>query len=113
MTAKIELLSNIPAELREPKRWLQYYEKRDEKHPEKKPGKCPTVKYATPEDREANLRSLDHLLARKLQRKHPEQVDGDDGECYRPLPLDHREPPAAGDGTPPTSEEQNTACCAG
>ncbi len=42
---------NIPAELRQPALWLQYYLSPDPKKPDKKPRKHPEVKYATPEDR--------------------------------------------------------------
>lgn len=59
-----ELLRNIPQELRTPPLWLHYYLKPVPKKPDKKPGKCPCVKYGTPEDRKANLRSLDHMLGR-------------------------------------------------
>ena len=82
MTDKIELLVNIPAELREPKLWLQYYLKPDPKKPDKKPGKCPCVKYATPEDREANLRSLDHLLTRKPQAGFQRWIGKDEGFVF-------------------------------
>jgi hypothetical protein len=53
---------NIPTELRQPPLWLQYYLSPDPKRPDKKPRKHPCVKYATAEDRAANLRSLDYLI---------------------------------------------------
>jgi hypothetical protein len=82
-----ELLSNIPHELREPKRWLQYYLKTDAAKPDKKPGKCPCVKYGTPEDREANLRSLDHLMTRPKQAGFQRWVGKDEGFIF--VDLDH------------------------
>jgi hypothetical protein len=85
MTA--ELLANIPSELRAPPRWLQYYSKTDAKHPEKKPGKCPCVKYGTPEDRTANLRSLDHLMERPKQAGFQRWVSKDEGLVF--VDLDH------------------------
>jgi hypothetical protein len=64
----IQKFENIPAELRQPALWLPYYLKSDPKRPDKKPGKCPTVKYGTPEDRKANLRGLDHLLENRQEQ---------------------------------------------
>jgi hypothetical protein len=87
MTTNSELLADIPPELREPARWLQYYLKTDPKHPEKKPSKCPTVKYGTPVDREANLRSLDKLLTRPKQAGFQRWVGKDEGLVF--VDLDH------------------------
>jgi putative DNA primase/helicase len=62
-----KLLANIPAELRTPPLWLQFYNVVDPKRPDKKPSPHPCVKFKTPELRSANLRSLDHLMGRKAQ----------------------------------------------
>jgi AAA domain len=77
-----EFLSNIPPELRTPALWLQYYEVRDPKKPDKKPGKHPCVKYATPEHRKANLRPLDELLKRPKQAGFQRYVDKAEGFVY-------------------------------
>jgi hypothetical protein len=82
-----ELLANIPAELRAPPLWLQYYLKSDPKHPDKKPGKCPCMKYGTPEDRANNLRSLDHLLTRPKQAGFQRWVSKNEGFVF--VDLDH------------------------
>lgn len=77
---------DIPTELREKPLWLQYYLSPDPKRPDKKPRKHPEVKYATPEDRKANLRTLDHLLAnRQLSRSgggYQRWVDKSEGFTY-------------------------------
>ena len=65
-----KFLINIPAELRSPQQWVQYYLKKDNKRPEKKPSKVPTVQWGTPEVRTANLRSLDCLLQQRAGTKH-------------------------------------------
>jgi len=70
MTTNLEQLKNIPAELRTPPLWLQYYLKPDPKKPDKKPGKCPCVKWSTPEYRAAYLRPLDYLLQNRASTKH-------------------------------------------
>ena len=89
-TAKeIELLAGIPAELRIPPQWLQYYLKSYSKK-DKKPGKCPCVKWGTPELRAENLRSLDHLLKERGSRDHAgfqRYVDKSEGYVY--IDLDH------------------------
>ena len=82
-----ELLNNIPAELRAQPLWLQYYLKYDPKHPDKKPGKCPCMKYGTPEDRANNLRSLDHLLTRPKQAGFQRWVSKNEGFVF--VDLDH------------------------
>jgi hypothetical protein len=85
--SQTELVYNIPAELRAPTLWLQYYLKSDPKHPDKKPGKCPCVKYGTPEDRTANLRSLDHLMKRDKQAGFQRWVGKNEGFVF--VDLDH------------------------
>lgn len=70
MTTNLEHLKNIPNELRKPPLWLQYYLKTDPKKPDKKPGKCPCLKWSTPEYRAANLRPLDYLLQNRAGTKH-------------------------------------------
>lgn len=87
MTTNLEHLKNIPAELREPSCWLQYYLKPDPKHPDKKPSKCPTVKYSTPELRAANLRPLDKLLIRPKQAGFQRWIGKDEGFVF--VDLDH------------------------
>jgi AAA domain-containing protein len=82
MTTTLEHLSNIPAELREPAVWLQYYLKPDPKHPDKKPSKCPTVKYSTPELRAANLRPLDKLLTRPKQAGFQRWIGKNEGFVF-------------------------------
>lgn len=79
---------HIPAELRTPQLWLQYYLSPDLKKPEKKPRKHPCVKYATPGDRAANLRSLDYLLENRPAQKGVQRyVDKSEGFTY--IDLDH------------------------
>ncbi|MGA2989333.1 MAG: AAA family ATPase, partial [Candidatus Korobacteraceae bacterium] len=68
-TTTADSYGNIPSELRTPKLWLQWYPERNPKKPGKKPRKHPCVKYATPADREANLRSLDYLLENRPKQK--------------------------------------------
>ncbi len=85
--SQTELVYNIPAELRAPTLWLQYYLKSDPKHPDKKPGKAPCVKYGTPEDRTANLRPLDHLIKRDKQAGFQRWVSKDEGLVF--VDLDH------------------------
>jgi hypothetical protein len=94
----IELLRNIPAELREPARWLQYYLKPDPKHPDKKPSKCPTVKYSTPELRAANLRPLDKLLTRPKQAGFQRWIGKDEGLVF--VDLDKVRNPDTGEVEP-------------
>jgi hypothetical protein len=65
----VELLKNIPEELRQPPFWLYYNDKPDPKKPNKKPRKLPQVKWGTPELRKANLRSLDYLLTERTENK--------------------------------------------
>jgi AAA domain len=89
-TANSEFLSRIPAELRNPPLWLQYYLKQDATRPEKKPRKQPIVKWGTAEDRKANLRSLDYLLAERAGTKHDgfqRFIDKTEGFVY--IDLDH------------------------
>ena len=82
MTKTNDNLINIPPELRTPPLWLQYYETRDPKKPDKKPGKHPCVKYSTPEYRKANLRPLDDLLNRPKQAGYQRYVDKSEGFVY-------------------------------
>jgi hypothetical protein len=82
---------NIPTELRQQPLWLQYYLSPDPKKPEKKPRKHPCVKYATPDDRTANLRSLDYLIA---NREAPKNGGGyqryvQPGEGFVFIDIDH------------------------
>ena len=86
-TANTDFLSNIPDELRAQPLWLQYYLKSDPKHPDKKPSKCPCMKYGTPEDRANNLRSLDHLLTRPKQAGFQRWVSKNEGFVF--VDLDH------------------------
>lgn len=81
---------NIPAELRQPPMWLQYYLSPDPKKPDKKPRKHPCVKYATAEDRAANLRSLDYLLENRQPAKgggYQRYVEPKEGLVF--VDLDH------------------------
>ena len=83
-----ELLKNIPAELRTPAKWLQYYLKKNPKKPNKKPSKAPVMKYGTPKERAANLRSLDYLLEnREPQAGFQRYVDKEEGFTF--IDLDH------------------------
>lgn len=90
--------NSIPAELRWPAAWLQYYLSPDPKKLDKKPRKHPCVKYGTPEDRKANLRSLDHLLENRTMYKNggvQRFVDKAEGFTY--IDLDHVRDKANGD----------------
>jgi hypothetical protein len=88
-TAKeLELLGNIPDELRTPPQWVQYYLKAYSKS--KKPGKCPCLKWGTPELRKENLRSLDYLIKERADKDHAgfqRFVDKSEGFVY--IDLDH------------------------
>jgi hypothetical protein len=80
----------IPAELRQPALWLQYYLSPDPKKPDKKPRKHPEVKYATPEDRQANLKSLEYLIQNRRLAKnggYQRYIDPQEGFVY--IDLDH------------------------
>jgi primase-polymerase (primpol)-like protein len=57
-----EILANIPECLRTPPLWVRFDLKRDPKKPDRKPSPRPVMKWADPEDRKANLRSLDYLI---------------------------------------------------
>jgi hypothetical protein len=88
--APVPNYENIPAELREPALWLQYYPSLNPKHPDKKPRKHPEVKYGTPEERDANLRSLDYLIANRTLKTgggYQRWTDPDEGLTY--IDLDH------------------------
>lgn len=92
---------NIPAELRQPALWLQYYLSHDLKRPDKKPRKHPTVKYATPEDRSANLKALDYLIANRQLAKgggYQRYVDKAEGFVY--IDIDKVRSPETGDVQP-------------
>lgn len=96
---------NIPAELRQPPLWLQYYLSPDPKKPDKKPRKHPCVKYATPEDRVANLRSLDYLLENRQLPKgggHQRYVQPNEGFVF--IDLDHARDEKTGDAKPWAAE---------
>jgi len=91
-------LDNIPDELRTPALWLQYYLSPDPRKPDKKPRKHPEVKYATPADRTANLRSLDYLIAnRKLEKNGGYQRYIDPNEGFSYVDLDHCRDPQNGE----------------
>jgi putative DNA primase/helicase len=75
-------LENIPKELRDPALWLQYYLTRNPEKPGKKPRKHPCVRYKTPEDRKANLRSLDYLLTRPKLAGFQRLVDKSEGFIF-------------------------------
>ncbi|MGA7078890.1 MAG: AAA family ATPase [Terriglobales bacterium] len=60
-----ELLRNIPPELASAKLWLQYENVPDAKHPDRKPRKRPICKYAAPEDKAANCRTLEDILTKR------------------------------------------------
>lgn len=101
MTTNLEHLKNIPAELRTPPLWLQYYLKTDPKKPDKKPGKCPCVKWSTPDYRKANLRSLDDLLEKRSSTKHDgfqRWIDPAEGLVF--IDLDHVRQPDTGEVEP-------------
>ena len=88
-TTSSDSLTNIPEELRAPAQWLQYYHKADPKKP-KKPSKVPVVKWATPELRAANLRSLDYLITNRASTKHEgfqRYIDKTEGFVF--IDLDH------------------------
>lgn len=96
---------NIPAELRQPPLWLQYYLSPDPKKPDKKPRKHPCVKYATPEDRSANLRSLDYLLENRQLAKgggYQRYVQPNEGFIF--IDLDHARDEKTGDAKPWAAE---------
>ena len=99
-TTNVELLSNIPSELRTPPLWLQYYLAKDPKKPDKKPGKHPCVKYSTPEYRKANLRSLDKLLERTTVRHDGFQRYVDKAEGFVYIDLDKVRNPDSGEVEP-------------
>ncbi len=81
--ADVANYENIPTELRQPALWLQYYLSPDPKKPDKKPRKHPCVKYATVEDRNSNLRSLDYLLENRPPQKGVQRyVDKAEGFTY-------------------------------
>jgi hypothetical protein len=93
-TAKqLELLGAIPDELRKPPQWLQYYLKAYPSKPgkpDKKPGKCPCLKWGSPEDRAENLRPLDYLITERATRDHAgfqRYVDKSENFVY--IDLDH------------------------
>src|SRR5208337_3083531 len=97
----LEQLKNIPNELRTPPLWLQYYLKTDPKKPDKKPGKCPCVKWGTPALRKANLKPLDHLLQNRASTKHDgfqRYVDKAEGFVY--IDLDKARNPETGIAEP-------------
>ena len=92
---------NIPTELRQPALWLQYYLSSDPKRPDKKPRKHPTVKYATPEDRATNLKTLDYLIAnRQLPKGGGYQRYVDKAEGFVVVDIDKVRDPATGDVQP-------------
>jgi hypothetical protein len=99
-TTNVELLSNIPSELRTPPLWLQYYLAKDPKKPDKKPGKHPCVKYSTPEYRKANLRSLDKLLERTTVKHDGFQRYVDKAEGFVYIDLDKVRNPDSGEVEP-------------
>jgi len=91
--------NNIPEELRKPALWLQYYLSPDPKKPDKKPRKHPCVKYATPEARAANLRSLDYLLENRPPQKGMQRyVDKAEGFTY--IDIDRVREPETGEIQP-------------
>ena len=61
---------NIPAELREPAKWLQYYLVPDPKKPNKKATKHPEIKFRTPQEKQENFRSLDYLIENRKFSKN-------------------------------------------
>lgn len=76
----LELLKNIPLELREHALWVQYYLK---PNGDKKPTKHPCVAYT----QRANCKSLDHLLTRKSQAGFQRVVEKGEGLVF--VDLDH------------------------
>jgi len=82
-------LTGIPAVLRDPPCWLIYYPISDPLHPERKPGKHPSVAYRTPEDRAASLRPLDGLLQRSLRPGGGYQRWADPAEGLTYIDIDH------------------------
>src|ERR1700723_2452470 len=64
MTTTNANLANIPAELRAAPRWVRYELVPDKKHPEKKSQPRPVMKWADDVDATANMRTLDHLIAK-------------------------------------------------
>ncbi len=77
---------NIPAELRTPPLWCQYYLKSDPEHPDKKPKKQPVVAWSN----RTNLRPLDYLLQNRESTKHDgfqRFVDPEEGLVY--VDIDH------------------------
>jgi hypothetical protein len=89
---------NIPAELRQPALWLQYYLSPDPKKPNKKPRKHPEVAYATDEDKSRNLKSLDYLIENRRLRKgggYQRYIDPQEGFVY--IDLDHVRNPQTGE----------------
>lgn len=103
---------NIPAELAQPKRWIRYYLKPDPKKPDKKPSKVPVMKWATAEDRAANLQTLSHVLERKQPKEGVQRyIDKAEGFVY--LDLDNARNPETGDVEPWASkliESLDTYC---
>ena len=96
---------NIPDELRSPELWLPYDLVPDPKNPDKKPRKRPCVTYRTAEDRTANLRSLDRLIANRQLTKgggFQRWVDPSEGFVY--VDLDHVRDPKTGETAPWASQ---------
>lgn len=95
-------LGNIPADIRWQPMWLQYYLSPDAKKPDKKPRKHPCVKYATAEDRVANLRSLDYLIENREAPKngggYQRYVDKAEGFTY--VDIDKARNPETGEVEP-------------
>lgn len=93
--------NSIPEPLRWPAKWLQYYLSPDPKHPQKKPKKRPCLKWASPEDRAANLRNLDYLIAnRQLAKGGGYQRYVDKAENFTYVDLDKCRNPETGDVEP-------------
>jgi hypothetical protein len=87
---------NIPQELRQPPLWVQYYLSPDPKNRDKKPRKHPCVKYATPDDRKANLRTLDYLLEKRTPQKGVQRyIEKSEGFTY--VDIDHARNSATGE----------------
>lgn len=96
--ADVANYENIPTELRQPALWLQYYLSVDPKRPDKKPRKHPTVKYATPEDRTTNLKTLEYLIANRQLAKgggYQRYVDKSEGFVF--VDIDKVRDPLTGD----------------
>jgi hypothetical protein len=83
------LLANIPAELRTPKLWLQSYLRKNAKHPDKKPRKCPVMTWATPADREKNCQTLDYILENRIPTDSGVQRFIEKSEGFVFIDLDH------------------------